>query len=77
MFSSVEAEVVGLAVYFHIYVYMLLFTWLIETVVHALSCIKTSKNIVQMVNSRCASQRKLRTMFDLFVTFVYRVRHPP
>jgi len=54
MFSSVEAEVVGLAVYFHIYVYLLLFTWLIETVIHTFFMHKTSKNTVTMVNSRYA-----------------------
>jgi len=34
MFSSMEAEVVGLAVYFYIYVYFLMLTWLPKTVVH-------------------------------------------
>jgi len=36
MFSSVEAEVVGLAVYFFIYVYLLMLTWLPEMVVYML-----------------------------------------
>ena len=36
MFSSMEAELVGLAVYFYICVYLLWFTWLIEMVVHML-----------------------------------------
>ena len=53
MFSSMEAEVVGLAVYLYICVY-LLFTRLIEALVHVLLCARTSKNIIKMVNSCCA-----------------------
>jgi len=37
MFSSMEAEVV----YFYMYVYLLMLTWLPKTVVHVLSCVKT------------------------------------
>ena len=33
MFSSMEVEVVGLAVYFYTYVYLLMLTWLPKTVV--------------------------------------------
>jgi len=34
MFSSMEVEVVGLAAYFYIYVYLLMLTWLLKAVVH-------------------------------------------
>jgi len=42
MFSSMEAEVVGLAVYFYIYVCLLMLTWLPKNCCsYVLSCVKT------------------------------------
>jgi len=42
LISSVEVQVVGLAVYFYIYVCLLMLTWLPEmAVLHVFSCIKT------------------------------------
>ena len=80
MFSSVEAEVVGLAVYFYIHVYLLLFTRLAETVVHMFFRAQKLKILLKRLTPAVHNHVNFvpcLTYLLRLVMFVYHERYPP